>query len=202
MSLDIYLAYLLAVVLLTASPGPMVLLTMKHGVERGLKGTLVSALTGMVSICVMIVFCFYGVSQLLQSNDLLKNTLIISGIIYIIYLGLQSIIHSKSGMAFDLNDSNKNAKRHKTIIKEMVIVAWTNPKDWIFFGLFLPQFIDLSSPLLPQLLIMLATFSFCELFFLTLYGVFSFYFSVFFNKYVPAYKIFLGFMLIILGILM
>lgn len=201
MSIDIFLAYSLAVVLLTASPDPMVLLSMKHGLEAGIKGTFISALTGMICICLMMTLCFYGVSKMLQSNLILKNALLISGVLYIAYLGVQSILHANKPHQFNLSEG-RHHQGVKSIVKEMSISAWTNPKDWIFFGLFLPQFMNASKPLLPQLSIMLITFAVCEFFFLSLYGSLSFYFSKFFEKYVPVYKKILGAILILLAFLM
>lgn len=201
MSLELFVAYSLAVVLLTASPGPMVLLSMKHGLEAGVKGAFISALTGMLCICLMMVLCFYGVSQILQSNAILKNTLLISGVLYIVYLGVQSILDANKPHPFNVSESTQNI-RVTNIVKEMSIAAWTNPKDWIFFGLFLPQFMNVAKPLLPQLSIMLITFALCEFFFLSLYGSLSFYFSKFFEKYVPIYKKILGGILVLLALLM
>lgn len=201
MATDVYLAYLFAVILLTATPGPMVILSMRHGIEHGVSGSILSAFTGMICICLMIILCFLGISQILQNNSLLRNMLLVSGVIYIFYLGLTSILQSNINHSYSLTNTNNPTHISKLkIIREMSIIAWTNPKDWIFFGLFLPQFINEQSPLAPQLITIIITFAVCELFFLLLFGSSSYYFSRVFNKYIALYKKILGVALMLLAL--
>ena len=46
----------------------------------------------------------------------------------------------------------------RTIFLRSFLVAVTNPKGYLFFTAFLPQFIDLSEALLPQYLVLAAIF--------------------------------------------
>lgn len=202
MTFDVFFTYLISVIVLTASPGPMVLLSMKHGVEHGVSGSILSSFTGMICICFMIILCFFGVSQILQSNFILRNALLISGVIYIFYLGLMSILQSSNNMIFSALKKENSKQDKLKIIREMSVIAWTNPKDWIFFGLFLPQFINEKSELLPQLIIIIITFAICEFFFLSVFGSFSYFFISMFNKYIKIYKKIIGLILIIVAFLM
>ena len=47
---------------------------------------------------------------------------------------------------------------HFSAFRDSAIVTFLNPKSYGFFVVFVPQFIDSSSPILPQFIIMIVTF--------------------------------------------
>ena len=67
MTLDTWIVYLIAVLVLTASPGPSALLCMTKGVTHGTKTGLYTALGSLTAITSILTLSFVGLGVIVSS---------------------------------------------------------------------------------------------------------------------------------------
>ena len=72
------------------------------------------------------------------------------GAAYLVWLGIRFIITRPA----DLSVRSGAARSFRRQVLAGVLVTWSNPKSFLFFGAFLPQFVDPAQPAAPQILIL------------------------------------------------
>ena len=173
MSFDTWIYYLLAVLILTASPGPSSLLCMTKGVQSGFKLSIFTALGSLTAITGILTLSFTGLGVIIASSELVFNIIKWTGAAYLIYLGWKSLRSSQQDY-----DKLSNQKADSQSVKESAakhyvsgfIVGASNPKAILFFTALFPQFIDPSIALLPQFTVFALTFAVMELSWLLVYA--------------------------------
>ena len=173
MSFDTWIYYLLAVLILTASPGPSSLLCMTKGVQSGFKLSIFTALGSLTAITGILTLSFTGLGVIIASSELVFNIIKWTGAAYLIYLGWKSLRSSQQDY-----DKLSNQKADSQSVKESAakhyvsgfIVGASNPKAILFFTALFPQFIDPSIALLPQFAVFALTFAVMELSWLLVYA--------------------------------
>lgn len=170
MSIDTWLYYLLAVLVLTASPGPSVLLCMTKAVTEGFRASIFTALGSLTAIVSIMTLSFTGLGVVIASSELAFNIIKWSGAIYLIYLGYKALTSKQE--TYHLSDTKeKYLKTSKiSLFTSGFIVGASNPKAMVFFTALFPQFINTAEPLLTQYLIFAFTFSVMELSWLIIYS--------------------------------
>ena len=91
MSLETWAIYFIAILILTASPGPSSLLCMTKGVTQGFKVGLFTALGSLTAITIILTLSFTGLGLVIGSSELVFNVIKYVGAAYLIYLGLRAI---------------------------------------------------------------------------------------------------------------
>jgi threonine/homoserine/homoserine lactone efflux protein len=76
------------------------------------------------------------------------------GVAYLVYLGVEAWRAPPA----DLAAANAEPKSARAIYAKGVLVSLTNPKTLLFFGAFLPQFVDAKGDALSQLALLSVTF--------------------------------------------
>lgn len=94
------------------------------------------------------------------------------GVVYLIYLGLMAIF-SRSG-PLTINPSNQSVGKARHVFLRGFILEISNPKALLYFSALLPQFIDISNPIIPQLAILCAITLLLDLVCYSLYGYLGF----------------------------
>lgn len=155
MALHTWLVYLIAVVGLSLTPGPNGLLALSHGALYGQRKTLFTITGGMLGFTVLMALSMFGIGALLQASAQALTVLKWVGGAYLVWLGVQlwrapAITLSDEGVA--------PSKSGQALFRQGLLSAISNPKVILFFGAFLPQFLDPSRPLWLQFLIMVLTF--------------------------------------------
>ncbi|KNH12345.1 MULTISPECIES: LysE family translocator [Vibrio] len=173
MSFDTWIYYLLAVLILTASPGPSSLLCMTKGVQSGFKLSIFTALGSLTAITGILTLSFTGLGVIIASSELVFNIIKWTGAAYLIYLGWKSLRSSQqdydklSNQKADYQSVKESAAKHYV---SGFIVGASNPKAILFFTALFPQFIDPSIALLPQFAVFALTFAVMELSWLLVYA--------------------------------
>lgn len=163
-----WLIYVLAVLILTASPGPSVLLCVSKSVSHGFRNAFITALGSLIAIITIMTLSFTGLGVVIATSDIAFTFIKWGGAAYLIYLGIQAL-RSKTDN-FVLSESSSSPKDMLSHWLSGFIVGASNPKAIVFFTALFPQFIDTQSSLLPQYLILAATFAVMELFWLSFYA--------------------------------
>ncbi len=155
MALHTWLIYLLTVIGLSLTPGPNGLLALSHGALYGQRKALFTISGGMLGFTVLMALSMFGIGALLQASAQALTVLKWIGGAYLVWLGVQlwrapAITLSDEGVA--------PSKSGQALFRQGLLSAISNPKVILFFGAFLPQFLEPSRPLWLQFLIMVLTF--------------------------------------------
>ncbi|WP_369991183.1 LysE family translocator [Pseudomonas xanthosomatis] len=159
MTLDTWLIYLLASIGLSLTPGPNSLLALTHGALYGARRTLFTIVGGVFGFSALIALAMFGLSALLQASASVLTVLKWVGGAYLVWLGWQlwrsPALHLETaGQAVRLSNAG--------LFRQGLLSALANPKVLLFYGAFLPQFIDPQRGLLVQFVVMAATFASVE----------------------------------------
>ncbi|MEO1638962.1 MAG: LysE family translocator [Pseudomonadota bacterium] len=156
MDIDVWLTFCLAATALLAVPGPVVMLLFGYCLAGGKKAAS-AAIPGVVlGDLVAMTLSLLGAGALLQSSAVLFMVLKYAGAAYLIWLGFRLF---KSGNETKTPFTMPEATSRKKIMLSAFLVTALNPKDIIFFVAFLPQFVDPTQVLVPQFLVLEATFA-------------------------------------------
>jgi len=138
------LLFALATLLLTVSPGPGVLYVTARSLSQGRRAGFASMFGIEAGEVVWIVAAATGVAALLAASEQALGILRYAGAAYLIYLGVQR-----------WRDVDQPAPAERTsslprIFLQGMVTQLVNPKVAVFFVAFLPQFLDPSRAVAPQ----------------------------------------------------
>lgn len=159
MALDTWLIYLLASIGLSLTPGPNSLLALTHGALYGARRTLFTIVGGVLGFSALIALTMFGLSALLQTSAAVLSVLKWVGGAYLIWLGIQ--LWRSPGLQLELTAHNARLG-NAGLFRQGLLSAMANPKVLLFYGAFLPQFIDPQRGLVMQFAVMAATFASVE----------------------------------------
>lgn len=154
MPLDLYLSFAAASALLILMPGPMVALIIANSVGGGARAGLLTVAGAASGMVVHLIAVCFGLATLLAALGDAIFWLKWAGAAYLLFLGISTILSKASAFG----DAAAPAKSARRTYVEAFLVQLTNPKVLIFYAAFFPLFIAPDRPVLPQLLIMSATF--------------------------------------------
>lgn len=156
-SADLYLAFILATAILIAVPGPNVTLIVAHSLRYGPRRAMKTVLGTQVAQAAQLTFVILGMTTLIAVFAAVFDWLRWAGAIYLVWLGVQ---HWRAKPA--PQDRHQAVAPHpvrsRRLFWQGALVAATNPKTWLFYAAFFPQFVDPARPLGTQLLILSATY--------------------------------------------
>ena len=113
------------------SPGPDFFLIVKQSLCQGRKISLLTSMGIGTGVIVHIFFCIFGLGIIISKSDIIFNLIIIAGALYIIYMGIQSVLISVSLIPIDYNVNEKyNAY---TAFGKGFLTNILNPKATLFF---------------------------------------------------------------------
>ncbi|USD64026.1 LysE family translocator [Vibrio sp. SCSIO 43136] len=168
MTIETWIVYLLAVLVLTASPGPSSLLCMTKGVTQGMRDASATALGSLTAITIILSLSFTGLGVLIASSEVVFNVIKWMGAAYLIYLGYKSFISKQESYQLDKNSASKAGWISHYV--SGFIVGASNPKAILFFTALFPQFINPQASMFSQYVIFASTFVVMELSWLLLYA--------------------------------
>ncbi|MCY6383486.1 LysE family translocator [Hoeflea prorocentri] len=144
------LIFLPAAFLLGASPGANNLLAFVSATKAGWFRTAKSIIGRMAAWAVLVVLISLGLDVLLQTSELAFLVLKWAGVAYLTYLAWQ-LWNAES-------DTEIKAPEVSTLMRREFLTLMGNPKAYLLLTVFLPQFVNESSPLMPQLFMLGATY--------------------------------------------
>jgi len=140
---------------------------MNHGFRRGFIGTL-----GLIAgIWTALAIVAIGLGAILSASSLAFALLKWLGVAYLVYLGIKQWRAPVTPLVAAQNDEGRTSA--KSLIARGWAVNATNPKGIVFMMAVMPQFIDTQAPLLPQYLVIGATFAFTDFVIMALYTGFA-----------------------------
>jgi threonine/homoserine/homoserine lactone efflux protein len=156
MDFQVWLAFVAASLALLLIPGPTVLLVLSYAISQGKRVAI--ATVGGVALGDFIAMSasLAGLGALVLASATLFTVLKWVGAVYLIYLGIK-LFRSDSTASLD-NLEKVTQTSASSVFGFATAVTALNPKSIVFFIAFVPQFIVVDSPLLPQFAILVVTF--------------------------------------------
>lgn len=139
-----------------ATPGPTVLLALANGSRFGVRASLPGMAGAVLSDFVLIGAVALGLGALLAASEFWFSVVKWVGVAYLAWLGLRLL---RSSGRLELPAQAAAAAAPRAIFLRSLLVAVTNPKGYLFFSAFLPQFIDPAQAQLPQYIALALTFA-------------------------------------------
>ncbi|WP_245800405.1 LysE family translocator [Thiomonas intermedia] len=164
------LEFLVTSLLVIASPGTGVLLTLAAGLSHGMRGAVVAALGCTLGILPQMLVAVTGLATVLHASSLAFELLKIAGVCYLLYLAWMTW-RERGALTISAEAPSRSDMQ---VIRHAAFVNVLNPKLSIFFVAFLPQFIQ-TGDLHPTvtMLELSATFMALTLAVFVLYGLFA-----------------------------
>lgn len=132
-----------------ATPGPTVLLALTNGSRYGVRRALPGMAGAMLSDFVLIGAVALGLGALLAASEFWFSVVKWVGVAYLTYLGVM-LLRSKGSLDQSLGEASTGSGAPSAIFAKSFLVAVTNPKGYLFFSAFLPQFIAPGAPQTAQ----------------------------------------------------
>lgn len=142
-------AFVLASLVLAATPGPGVLYIVTHTLAQGRRAGLASVLGVAFGNLGNAIGASVGLAALFAVSSLAFTVVKFAGAAYLVWLGIKALRAAPAAAAsVDAGTPGPQAGR---IFRDGFLVALLNPKTALFFAAFLPQFVlPGASPLLQS----------------------------------------------------
>lgn len=170
MTLYTWWAFFGAVFFLSGTPGPNMLHVLRRSVSFGARRSMAAMAGCLTAVVVVLALSAAGLSAVLIASPRLFDALRYAGVAYLVYLGIKAWRGSDTTMNVGDN-SKKPAMSLLALFRGGLIIGFSNPKLLLFAAAFLPQFLNKSTPQLPQFLILVTTFAAAEAFWYGVYGL-------------------------------
>jgi homoserine/homoserine lactone efflux protein len=152
MSLQLYLVFVLASVLLVATPGPNVALIVGTSLTHGGRTGLMAVAGVNIGLIIQLAVVAAGLSWLVDFFARQFDTIRFVGAAYLLLLGLNTLWKARKPMPVKPLSTERAFGRG-------FAVAFANPKTLIFQAAFLPQFLTVGEGRQAQLWLLAATFA-------------------------------------------
>lgn len=149
MSLNLYLTYLAACIVLVVVPGPTVTVIIANSLRYGARAGLLNVAGTQLGLAVMIGIVILGLASLLEAIGWWFEVLRLAGAAYLIWLGIKLF---RTTGAFDAD--NAAPPPRGGFFFQGFVVLMSNPKIIVLFGALFPQFIDPKGNYLEQVLLL------------------------------------------------
>ncbi|TCW80896.1 amino acid transporter [Burkholderia sp. SRS-46] len=177
MNLHTWWLFVATVFVVSAIPGPNMLLVMTHGARHGLRRSSATMAGCLSALVLMLSVSAAGLGVFLEAWPAMFNALRYAGAAYLIYLGVKAwrARVDDAAPAADVAALQRQAAPASrwALFRNGFLVAGSNPKAILFAAALLPQFINASEPTLPQFGILVVTFAVIEVSWYLVYASFG-----------------------------
>lgn len=160
MDTSTWLIYLVAVIGLAFTPGPNSLLVLTHGALHGHRRTRWTVAGGALGFSALMGLSMLGIGALLSASAQALTWMKIAGGAYLVWLGIQ--VWRSPPIQLEAAGTPAGEASASRLFNQGLLAATTNPKVLLFYGAFLPQFIDPARGLFGQFVVMAVTFAVVE----------------------------------------
>lgn len=151
---------------LSASPGPVMLACMIDAGRYGFSKSLYTMLGASVGNLVLMLLSALGLGLLVEQAEWIFHTIKWIGAAYLVYLGIQLV----RSPPLSMDEESRSIRSHQLFSKAL-LVAVTNPKGLIYFGALFPQFIDIQRSMPPQFALLTVIFLAMDFVWMSVYAL-------------------------------
>lgn len=146
------------------TPGPTVLLALSNGSRFGIRRACAGMFGAVLSDFVLISAVALGLGALLATSELLFSTVKLIGAGYLAFLGVMLLLSNGRLNLAEASAPKDSSRSTLSIFLRSFLVAVTNPKGYLFFSAFLPQFVTPSLPQPHQYIVLAIVFASIDFF--------------------------------------
>ncbi len=170
MSLELWLTFVAASVVLLIIPGPTILTVISYSVAHGRRANVPLVAAVALGDSTALLLSLLGLGALLATSAFWFTVVKWAGGLYLLYLGIKLL---RAGISpAELAAPAAPGSRWRLFAHTWLVTA-LNPKGIVFFVAFLPQFITPGAGLTQQLWVLAVTFVLLATLNATLYAVFA-----------------------------
>ncbi len=151
-----WVPFLLAITVLTMSPGVDSLLVIRNAARGGCRDGGMTSLGICLGLFAHATISAAGLSVILLGSAQFFSLLKLAGAAYLIWLGLQSLRSAMHAKGVTIAEPRHRTVPLATSLREGLLSNVLNPKPIVFYMAFLPQFIDPAHSAMLQSLAMAA----------------------------------------------
>ncbi|MEK9662266.1 MAG: LysE family transporter, partial [Alphaproteobacteria bacterium] len=149
----LWLTYVAACIVVVVVPGPTVTVIVANSLRFGPRAGLANVAGTQLGLAVMIGVLALGLEAIVASMAVLFDVVRIAGAAYLVWLGVR-MWRARGSLA----DAAAVAPRRRAFFWQGLLVVLSNPKVLLFFGAFIPQFVDAGGNVTAQTALLGATF--------------------------------------------
>ncbi len=149
MSVDVYVAYILACLVFAIVPGPNVTLVAANTLSYGTRAGLASVAGGQFGLALMMGVLAVGLASVIEAMGWLFDWLRLAGAAYLVWLGWK-LWKSPAMLGFG---GAAPQPRGGFFLQGLLVVS-SNPKALLFFGAFIPQFVNPAGDQVQQVVLL------------------------------------------------
>jgi homoserine/homoserine lactone efflux protein len=161
MTLATWITFFLACWAISLSPGPGAIAAMSAGLNHGFQRGYFMVFGLVLGIWTQVVIVVAGLGAVIAASDTAFTALKFLGAAYLVWMGVSQWRASDRPLVAAAADAPALTRR------QLVARGWainaTNPKGTVFMLAVVPNFIDLSHPLLAQYVVIALSLSFTDL---------------------------------------
>ena len=154
MSLHVYLAFVAACLALALLPGPNVTLLIANGLRHGTRAALTNIAGSQLGFGIVIGIVAVGLTSLMATMGYWFDWVRFAGAAYLVWLGLKLIRVPAQVIE---TDAPPPPPRGGFFLQGLLVLL-SNPKALVFFGAFIPQFVDMEKDHFSQVVLLGLTF--------------------------------------------
>jgi len=153
MSLSAYLAYVLACIVVVIVPGPTVTVIIANSLRDGTRAGFLNVAGTQAGLAAMLVVLALGLQVIVENIGHVFEWVKLAGAAYLVWLGIKLLRSDGT-----LGQAGERSRPGNSYFWQGFLVILSNPKALLFFGAFIPQFIDPAGSAILQTLLLGATF--------------------------------------------
>ena len=147
-SLEVYLAYVAACFVIAAVPGPTVTVIVANSLAYGTRAGMLNVAGTQAGLAVMMASVVVGLSTVIAVMGVWFDWIRLAGAAYLVWLGWK-LLRSPD----DLGQARAAAPRGGFFLQGLLVIL-SNPKGLLWFGAFIPQFVDPNGAYVGQIVLL------------------------------------------------
>jgi threonine/homoserine/homoserine lactone efflux protein len=165
------LAFALVAFIGIVTPGPTVLLALTNGSRYGVARACFGMAGAVLSDFILIGAVALGLGALLAASEFWFSLVKWLGAAYLAYLGV-TLLRSRGALDPSVHaEADSGTGTPRSLFLKSLLVAITNPKGYLFFSAFLPQFVVPTAPQVPQYVVLALIFALLDVLVMLAYAV-------------------------------
>jgi len=149
MSLELYLAYILTCAVIALIPGPTVTVIVANSLRYGARAGLLNVAGTQLGLGLMMLILVVGLSSVIAAMGWLFEWLRWAGAAYLVWLGYKLLRSPEM-----IYQENTNTIPRGGFLLQGFLVMMANPKALLWFGAFIPQFVEPSGNYAGQIILL------------------------------------------------
>lgn len=146
--IETLLPFIAACIAIVIVPGPTIMVIVANSLRHGSAAGLLNVAGTQTGLLMMLAVLAFGLSTIIEHMGAVFDIIRLLGAAYLIWLGIR--LWRSDGMI----ETAAGPKGRTNFFWQGLLVIWSNPKALLFFGAFIPQFIDPTANALSQTLIL------------------------------------------------